>query len=74
MKKLKINISDTFNKELPADPNKNNTRRQVKEACFCYVTPRTTSKPEIIHTSAEMLSAIGLDAEFAASNDFKVVF
>lgn len=72
--KLNINISDTFNKELPADSNKNNTRRQVTEACFSYVTPREPSNPEILHVSTEMLSEIGLDAEIAKSEEFKKVF
>jgi uncharacterized protein YdiU (UPF0061 family) len=72
--KLKLNISDTFNKELPADPNKNNTRRQVKEACFSYVTPRKPSNPSVIHTSAEMLSALGMSKEDAQSEHFKNVF
>ena len=29
---MQLNIKDTFNQELPADPIKENTRRQVHEA------------------------------------------
>lgn len=57
---MNLNIKDTFNKELPADPILENSRRQVREACFSYVTPRKTSKPELIHVSPEMLSALGI--------------
>ena len=57
---LKLNIKDKFNKELPADPLVSNTRRQVRSACFSYVTPRKPSNPSLIHISPEMMNAIGL--------------
>jgi len=34
---MNLNIQDKFNKELPAYPNKNNSRRQVLNACFSFV-------------------------------------
>ncbi len=74
MKKINLNISDTFNKELPADPNKNNTRRQVHHACFSYVTPRVPSAPKIIHTSKEMLEEIGLKNGDEETEHFKNIF
>ncbi|EPR67731.1 hypothetical protein ADICYQ_3157 [Cyclobacterium qasimii M12-11B] len=37
---MKLNIKNTFIEELPADPVLDNNRRQVKEACFSYVTPK----------------------------------
>ena len=46
---MKLNIQDTFNKELPADPVLDNTRRQVKNVCYSYVTPQQTHQPELIH-------------------------
>ena len=67
---MNLNIKDTFNKELPADPILENNRRQVKEACFSYVTPRKTSKPELLHVSPEMLSAIGVSIDDAESPEF----
>ena len=71
---MKLNIKDTFNKELPADSNKENTRRQVFEACYSYVAPSITSQPKLIHVSKEMLEAIGLTEEDAASQEFLEVF
>ena len=56
---MNLNIIDTFNLELPADPILENSRRQVKEACFSFVTPRKTSKPQMLHVSPEMLKKIG---------------
>ena len=57
---LKLNIQDTFNKELPADPILENTRRQVRNACFSFVMPKKPSHPSLIHFSPEMTEAIGL--------------
>ena len=71
---MQLNIKDTFNKELPADPIKENTRRQVFEACYSHVVPSITSQPELIHVSKEMLEAIGLTEEDAKSQEFLKVF
>lgn len=71
---LHLNIQDTFNKELPADPNRNNTRRQVEGACFSYVQPRVPSHPVLIHASTEVGELIGLTAEELASEEFLKVF
>ncbi|MCR9290165.1 MAG: YdiU family protein [Bacteroidetes bacterium] len=71
---MKLNISDTFNKELPADPNRNNTRRQVFEAGFSYVTPRVPSNPQLVHASDEMIRAIGLKERDKNSKAFLEVF
>lgn len=57
---LKLKVQDTFNKELPADAILENTRRQVSNACFSYVIPRKPGNPSLIHTSPEMLAALGL--------------
>jgi uncharacterized protein YdiU (UPF0061 family) len=71
---VKLNINDTFNKELPADSNRTNFRRQVTEAAFSYVTPRVPSAPVLVHVSEEMLQAIGLSEEDKNSEAFLQVF
>lgn len=60
MKNMKINIKDTFNKELPADKNVTNTRRQVLDACFSFVSPKKPSNPKLIHFSDELVKELGL--------------
>lgn len=70
----KLQIQDTFNKELPADPNLSNTRRQVTGACFSYVTPRKPSNPVLVHASEAMALAIGLQSEDTATDDFLRIF
>ncbi len=71
---MQLKIKDIFTKELPADPVLENSRRQVKKACFSYVTPKKTRKPVMLHTSSEMLSNLGLSEEDAKSKDFINVF
>ena len=71
---MKLNIQDTFNKELPADPITENYVRQVEHACFSFVTPVQTANPEIIHVSPEMLENLGLTKEDSQSDEFKNVF
>jgi len=71
---MQLNIQDTFNKELPADTDKANISRQVTEAAFSFVTPKKTKKPELLHVSKEMLTAIGLTEEDAKTKEFLEVF
>lgn len=71
---MKLNIKDKFNVELPSDPILENTRRQVSKACFSYVNPKQTAKPQLLHVSTEMLGSIGLTAENAKSEAFLNVF
>ncbi|MEM9547408.1 MAG: YdiU family protein [Bacteroidota bacterium] len=71
---MKLNIQDTFNKELPADPNTTNSRRQVWDACFSYVTPRIPTKPSLIHVSKEMVSALGISPNDIEGSKFLEVF
>lgn len=67
---MKLNIKDKFTTQLPADPNLENSRRQVTEACFSYVTPKQTSNPQLIHVSLEMLHKLGLTEADAKSEEF----
>ncbi|MEP3838085.1 MAG: protein adenylyltransferase SelO [Algibacter sp.] len=71
---MNLNIKDIFNKKLPADPILENTRRQVAKACFSYVQPKQTLKPELLHASPEMLENLGLSKADSNSEDFLKVF
>lgn len=71
---MNLNIKDTFNQKLPADPIRENTRRQVEKACFSYATPRVPTKPVLVHASDEMLEEIGLDKADKNSEEFLKVF
>ncbi len=67
---MQLNLNDTFNTQLPADKNTSNTRRQVTEACFSYVTPRVPSDPKLLHFSDELLTDLGLSHTDIQSETF----
>jgi len=67
---MKLNIKDIFNKELPADPTLENTRRQVKKACFSYVTPKQTANPKLLHVSREMVGVLGISEDDIETETF----
>tara|TARA_R110002050_G_scaffold204522_4_gene340114 strand:- start:21236 stop:22801 length:1566 start_codon:yes stop_codon:yes gene_type:complete len=67
---MNIVLDDTFNKELPADPILENSRRQVAKACFSFVFPKKTTNPELIHVSKEMANSLELTKEEVDSPDF----
>ena len=69
-----LKLQDTFNKELPKDPNENNTRRQVTDACYSAAIPRIPSVPKLIHVSEEMLAALGITPDQAQSEEFVNIF
>ena len=67
---MKLNLNDTFNQQLPADPNVSNTRRQVFDAAFSFVSPRVPSNPKLIHVADEVAQLIGISEAETQSNDF----
>ena len=71
---MKLNIQDTFTKELPADSVLENTTREVEKSCFSYVDPMQTSKPELLHVSKDMLQNIGLTEANSKTETFLNTF
>lgn len=71
---MNFNIKNTFLNNLPADRISENYRRQVHGACFSYVEPKKTSSPKLIHTSSEVVKAIGLSKKDTSTKKFLNVF
>ncbi len=71
---MKLNLNDTFNRELPADPITENYVRQVPNACFSWVKPTQPTNPSLIHCSPQMLEAIGLTPKDAKTEEFLNIF
>jgi uncharacterized protein YdiU (UPF0061 family) len=71
---MKLNLNDTFNKALSADPITKNYVRQVPNAGFSYVTPKIPGNPVLVHVSPQMLEAVGLTEADARSEEFLKVF
>lgn len=71
---MQLKLKDTFNKELPFDKNRNNTRRQVLESCGSYTIPRIPSLASLVHYSEEVAALLGLSNEDVKSQEFIDVF
>nr|WP_321232242.1 YdiU family protein [uncultured Psychroserpens sp.] len=71
---MKLNLKKTFIETLPADPVLDNSRRQVKEACFSYVIPKHTNAPEMLHVSEDMVETLGMSKTDSSSEAFTNVF
>ncbi|NNE31235.1 MAG: YdiU family protein [Winogradskyella sp.] len=71
---MKLNISNTFNTQLPADTDTSNTRRKVFDAAYANVNPKTPTHPELLHVSKDLAKSIGLKAEDLQSQAFLNVF
>ena len=51
MHRMPFKINNRFSKNLPADPNTENSRRQVTQGFYSFVTPKETTKPQLLHVS-----------------------
>ncbi len=71
---LPLKINDRFYNELPADPERTQSRRQVKAACYSYATPRIPGNPTLVHASKEAADLIGLSEEDLKSKNFLDIF
>jgi uncharacterized protein YdiU (UPF0061 family) len=71
---MKLNLQDTFNKELPKDPILANSRRQVSGAAFSSVIPRKPSRPELLHVSQEVADLLGISKAEINSASFLNIF
>lgn len=68
-----IEIKDTFNKELKADPDVNNNRRKVLNAHFSYVTPKKVKNAKLIHVSDVLINDLNW-TDFSKSEAFLNIF
>lgn len=59
-----------YTHDLPADPQKLNLTRPVREAAFSWVQPTAVKAPRLLAYSAEMLETLGLAAEVVNDPDF----
>ena len=73
-KNVKLNLNDTYNRELPADAVTQNYVRQVPNAAFSYVAPTVPKSPSLIHYSPQMMAEVGLIEHDAGGAEFLKVF
>ncbi len=56
----KLIFDNRFVKELPADLETKNYRRQVMKSCYSYVLPAQVKEPTLVAYSKEMAKKLGL--------------
>jgi len=67
-------FDNRFIRELPADTETINNRRQVMGACFSLVSPTPVANPQRVAYSKEVAELLDLKAEDCESKDFTQVF
>jgi uncharacterized protein YdiU (UPF0061 family) len=69
-----LGFDNRFIRELPADPQTENTRRQVLGACYSRVMPARVANPQLVAYSREVAELLDLSLEDSESDEFTQVF
>ncbi|MGZ8136738.1 MAG: protein adenylyltransferase SelO [Methylococcaceae bacterium] len=69
-----LHFDNRFIRELPADPELSNTRRQVVGACYSHVSPTPVANPQRVAYSHEVAQLLDLTEQACLSDDFIQVF
>lgn len=69
-----LTFDNRFTRELPADPETENYRRQVKQTCYSRVQPTKVVQPQLVSYSREMAEGLGLASDICEIADFAHVF
>ena len=64
-----LTFDNRFVRELPADPESTNQRRQVIGACYSRVLPTKVARPQMVAYSREVARQLDLTAEVYESNE-----
>ncbi len=67
-------FDNRFTRELPADPETGNARRQVTRACYSRVQPTQVAQPQLLAYAWEVAEELGLSRAFCESDDFPHIF
>ncbi len=69
-----LHFDNRFIRELPGDPEPDNFRRQVYNACYSWALPKRVKQPQLVAYSREMAEALDLSPEICESDDFSQIF
>ena len=69
-----LTFDNRFTRELPADPEIANARRQVSRACYSRVQPTKVAQPQLVAYAWEVAEELGLSRAFCESDDFPHIF
>ncbi|MSQ84750.1 MAG: YdiU family protein [Myxococcales bacterium] len=69
-----LTFDNRFTRELPADPQPANFRRQVAQACFSRVQPTPVPRPTLVAYAHEVAQLLDLPAQVCTTPQFAAVF
>ncbi len=69
-----LRFDNRFTRDLPADPDQRNRRRQVEGACYSRVDPTPVKAPRLVAYSREVADLLDLSDEDFQSEAFAQVF
>jgi len=69
-----LRFDNRFTRDLPADPETLNRRRQVTGACYSLVDPTPVAAPRLVAYSREVADLLGLSMQTCESDAFTQVF
>ena len=69
-----LTFDNRFSRELPADPETTNLRRQVFAACYSSVSPTPVAHPQLVAYAREVAELLDLSEEACQSADFTQIF
>ena len=69
-----LTFDNRFTRELPADPEIGNARRQVSRACYSRVQPTKVAQPQLVAYAWEVAEELGFSRAFCESDDFPHIF
>ncbi len=69
-----LTFDNRFTRELPADPEIANARRQVTRACYSRVQPTKVAQPQLVAYAWEVAEELGLSRAFCESDDLPHIF
>ncbi|TKB25611.1 YdiU family protein [Desulfopila sp. IMCC35006] len=67
-------FDNSFVRQLPADPQPDNYRRQVSNACYSRVKPTIVARPKVVACSREVTELLNLQEEVCSSKLFAEIF
>jgi uncharacterized protein YdiU (UPF0061 family) len=70
----RLPFDNRFTRDLPADPERTQRRRQVEGAAFSRIEPTPVAAPRLLAWSPELAAQLGLDEATVTSQDFADVF
>ena len=69
-----LNFDNAFVRELPADPDRSNSVRQVHRACYSRIQPTQVAEPQLVAYAAEVAELLDLKPASCAGEEFAQVF